>query len=400
MSEKQTTHGKEMSQDAWDLLYLMDCALNGSKPEEDRVVRMNLEKLRRMSVFHNIEVMICMALEETEAFRSAGASVVQEWKKGKGKSLRKSMLMDAAKEQVLAEMEAAGIWYMPLKGSILQDLYPHYGMRQKGDIDILYDTACRDKLKSVMKKCGLEPDHADTHHEVFLKPSVCYFEMHSALFGKGEFRFRRMHEYYKEIHGRLLGDEESRYGRHLSDEDFYIYMVAHMYKHYRSVGTGLRSLADVYIYIWKKEDGLDWDYIMTELGKLGLETFETEVRGLSRKLFGADAPAERPKLTDDEESMLSEFVSAGVYGTSRGKVERRMKEVRIEDGTLDAGSRRRYIFRRMFPDMEWFRTYKPFYAKHKICIPFFLVYRIFRQLFCYRKGLMSELHTLREMGKK
>lgn len=47
---------------------------------------------------------------------------------------------------------------------------------------------------------------------------------------------------------RLLGDG---YEKHFSREDFYIYLVAHEYKHYFLGGTSLRSLADTYIYLKK-----------------------------------------------------------------------------------------------------------------------------------------------------
>ena len=49
--------------------------------------------------------------------------------------------------------------------------------------------------------------------------------------------------------------------------------------------------------------------------------------------------------------------------------------------------------------MEWYQNYEPFFAKHKVLIPFFLVYRFFRRLFG-KKKIWNELRAMREFGKE
>ena len=49
---------------------------------------------------------------------------------------------------------------------------------------------------------------------------------------------KRMTEYYQDVKSHLILDEGSRYGYHFSDEDFYLYMLAHEYKHFSGSGTG------------------------------------------------------------------------------------------------------------------------------------------------------------------
>ena len=71
--------------------------------------------------------------------------------------------------------------------------------------------------------------------------------MHRALFGPG--REEKLYEYYKDDEKRLLGDG---YEKHLSPEDFYLYVAAREYKHYSVGGTGLRSLVDTYVYLQKE----------------------------------------------------------------------------------------------------------------------------------------------------
>ena len=51
-----------------------------------------------------------------------------------------------------------GIWYAPLKGILLQALYPKYGMRQMSDNDILYGVEGQKKLIAMMKKRGYKTE--------------------------------------------------------------------------------------------------------------------------------------------------------------------------------------------------------------------------------------------------
>ena len=64
------------------------------------------------------------------------------------------MLLDAEREQVFKEMDAAGIWHLPLKGSVLKSLYPKPWMRQMSDNDILFDPEYQSEVKDIMVKRG------------------------------------------------------------------------------------------------------------------------------------------------------------------------------------------------------------------------------------------------------
>ena len=65
-----------------------------------------------------------------------------------------------------------------------------------------------------------------------------------------------------------LGDG---FEKHLSQEDFYLYVTSHEYKHYSAGGTGLRSVLDTYVYLQKAAP--DMDYVTAEAEKLGMAEF-------------------------------------------------------------------------------------------------------------------------------
>ena len=52
-------------------------------------------------------------------------------------SVRKNTYFEAVNQEVLNSIEEAGIWYMLLKGAVLREYYPRFGMRQMSDYGIL-----------------------------------------------------------------------------------------------------------------------------------------------------------------------------------------------------------------------------------------------------------------------
>ena len=101
------------------LTYLMACSLQGTKPEEALLANIDMEALLRLAKAHSVSAMVCMALEQTDAFRCAEESIQLKWLDAKNKAVRKNMLLDAERHQLEKEFAEHGIWYMPLKGSVL-----------------------------------------------------------------------------------------------------------------------------------------------------------------------------------------------------------------------------------------------------------------------------------------
>ena len=97
--------------------------------------------------------------------------------------------------------------------------------------------------------------------------------------------------------------------------------------------------------------------------------------------------------------MLSYFTGSGTYGTTKHYVENRMREAQPDNDAPSWKRKLRFIRGRLFPTMEWYENYEPFFARHKALIPFFLIYRFFRRIFG-KKGIRSELRAMQEFGKK
>jgi len=290
-----------------DVAYLAGCAVNGRTPDATRVGGMDPARLYAAAERHLLASVTAAALERAgvkdDAFTQA-----------RGRAIRRIALLDADRAAVTAQLDARGIWYMPLKGAVLKDCYPHLGMREMADNDILFDDARAAEVRQVMESLGFAAkQYGVSVHDVYHKPPVSNFEMHRALFGPSH--EKRLVDYYAGVKRRLVKDEGNACGFYFTPEDFYIYITAHEYKHYANGGTGMRSLLDAYVYLKRYGDALDGAYLRAELSALALTDFEARNRSLAAHLFGGEA------LTDAEREMLDYILASGTYGTLQHSVE-------------------------------------------------------------------------------
>lgn len=421
----EKTNTEYINQIAYDMIYLASFGINSKgKPDEKCLERYrtneeNIKELFRMSAKHFIDALVGTTLKR------AGVVLPKYWEERMVKAVRKVILFDAERKKLCAWMDREHIWYLPLKGIVLKEYYPSVGMRQMSDNDILFDAGAWERVEKHMCSEGYEAESVGKgNHDVYQKPPVYNFEMHRSLYGRGN--DERWVEYYSDIKNRLLSDQPEvvcdsvhgagenttanqtestnggniSYGYHMSDEDFYIYITSHAYKHYSGSGTGIRTLLDFYAYLNAKEESLDFDYIQTECRKLGISDFEKCNRRLCRKVFSShqiyDRVAFEQSLSADEMEMLKYYLSSGVYGTFERMVENRIEKQKKTDGRGKL-SKLTYYWHRVFPGMELYGNY-PLLVKHKFLIPAYWFYRIVRMLFS-KKRRNHILHEVKVVKK-
>ena len=356
--------------------YLCSCAVNGTVPEEERLQGTDPELLYEAAQKHLLQAAVGMALE------SAGIRT-QKFTQAIAASQRKNALLDADRAQVLTALEKEGIWYMPLKGCLMKDLYPRYGMRQMADNDILVDPDRRNDVRKIMEGLGFSTEHYDvSNHDVYHKLPVSNFEMHVYLIN-GESN-DELETYYMNVKDRLIKDERTEYGYHFTEEDFYLFMIAHEYKHYVLSGTGLRSLLDTYVYVKRKEKELDWEYIRRESIKMGVADFENMNRSLAVHLFDGE------KLTVEEQKTLDYIISSGTYGTIANGVENKIQK----------NGRMGFFLSRVFVPMNTMKNLYPVLRKAPWLYPAVDLWRIISKFFTNNKKYMYEVKAALGLVKK
>ena len=322
---------KEIDKTGEDMLYLITCALHSQTPDKDKVCGMDLAALYRYARRHTLAAITYDALELLgssigEGLRALAkddtvVSVLTKWKETRDKALRKNLMLDAARKKLFWYMDAEHIWYMPLKGAILKDLYPRQEMRQMADNDILFDAEYEAAVKDYFVREGYEViSYAKGNHDVYDKEPVYNFEMHTSLFGEAHNEVWA--EYYKDIQSKLKkSDNHFQYS--FTDEDFYIYFIVHAFKHFDGCGTGIRYFVDSYVY--QNAKNLNRGYIEGELDKLGVLAFEKTFRSISMKIFGKGETVSQ--LNTEEYSMLCDSMFAGTYGNLQSGIDKKLHKI-------------------------------------------------------------------------
>ena len=355
------------------LVYLAGCVVREEAPDREKLKGIETESLYQLSKQHMMTAAVGMALESCGLTDKRFQIAVLQ-------AQRRLVLLEAAKEHLFAEMDKAGIWHMPLKGAVLKDYYPKFGMREMSDYDILFDSTKAEKVREIMEAAGFETQHyGGKAHDVYIKPPSLHFELHKRLFGprQGD----RIFDYYSGIEQRLEAKENNPLEYRFRQEDFYIFLIAHTYKHYADKGTGLRSLLDVYVSNHKLN--LDYAYIDKELKKLGLLRFEKSCRSLAEKLYGRD----EPEVVRDE--MLDVILNGGVYGSMDNRIKRRLN-------IYGAGfwGKLKYLQKRIFIPMSEIKDTYPFIWHHKVLLPLVPLNRIWKAVTIHRKRAKEEISAL------
>ena len=380
------------------LLYLMACALQGVSAREEVLADADLKQLLIMARKHSVASMVCMALEKTAIFANADEAAKKQWLEAKNKTIRKNMLLDAERKAILHELETQGIWYMPLKGSILKGWYPKPGMREMADNDILFDPSGREQVQQIFQNRGYTTvSFRKGNHDVYEKAPIYNFEMHVSLFHR---TYKELTERYENVKERLLPVDGTAYQFAFTPEDFYVFVIAHAHKHYSHSGTGVRTLADIYVMDRHLGGIMDRDEVEQKLTQLGIAEYEQHSRVLAEKLFSAVRPLAEIELTEDEKKMLLYYCDATTYGTVDNRIYNRLHELQENSENIKLWTKVKYCCIRLFPGKESCKFAYPFVYKHPWTLPFFWVWRIVYRSIASKKNVQQELKALKAVGKR
>ncbi len=384
-----------------DVIYLAACALHGRCPRREAIERMDLEAVFCQASRHSMQAITYMAVARYMAeYGREGLwePLLEQWKKSHDAALHFLVMADIEKESLLNVLEQRGIWYMPLKGTVIQELYPRLGMRQMSDVDILIDPTRRAEVRDLMAQQGYRKVCYGTEHpDTYQKGTVC-FEMHHGLFPRVE-QNRVFCHYYRHVKDILLADH-GQFGFRFGPEDRYVYHTAHAYKHFSDMGDGIRSLMDVYILCEKAGESFDRSYVADQLARLGMTAFEGLSRELAQILFSPvchDWGAEDGLLTEEQREMLDFHISSGTFGTEQQRIGRLIGAAGADGAGV--GAKLRYVLRRLFPGRDYYKMKYPVAHRFPVLIPVFWLWRLITMGFNKPKQRLYELKILRQSKK-
>lgn len=295
------------------------------------------------------------------------------------------MVIEAQQELAASDacekLEKMGVRHMLLKGSVIKSFYPSPDMRTMGDIDILVDSArCGDVIDAFVADGFSFVGEGDLHSNV--KKGNAYIEFHRSMVDSCH---KVLSSYYGD--GFHLPQKCGGCEYKLSDEDFYVFLIAHIAKHYRYGGTGIRSLLDLYVYE-KALPSLDFDYINGELDKIGLLVFCNKIRKITYDWYSGD-------FSGEFDTMSQYIVSGGVYGIAGTEMQNSYIFDHINENIRF--QKIKTLFKIVFPSYDEIKIRYPSIGGKKILLPLFWIIRFFDTVFHGSRGISRRIEDSKKI---
>lgn len=271
--------------------------------------------------------------------------------------------LDYELKQICCVLEEAAIPFIPLKGSVLRELYPEPWMRTSCDIDILvHESILEHATRVLAEKLNYKVGEKWGHDISLYSPTGVHLELHYAMIEETQVASSLV--VLDRFWDSAIPCESCRYQHRVSDEMFYFYHIAHMAKHVRSGGCGIRPFLDLWILNHRVEHSKpNRDSLLSEGGLLA---FAEAAEKIAELWFSG-------KSCDDALAKQFEkyILGGGTYGTLENSISVR----RANAGKL------KYIFSRIFVDNSFLVLMFPVLKKHPWLMPFGQVMRWFKLLF-------------------
>lgn len=268
-------------------------------------------------------------------------------------SMLRTLMQVCEAKNLQQKFEQAGIRNQVLKGTILKQLYPSPEMREMSDVDFMLYEDSFEMVEKLLVESGYGKIEEVKHHAVFSKKPYLILEAHWALYDKNV--DKGQYQYYKDNFKAVLVPGK-QYTYDFSKEDFYVYMIAHMAKHFYENGCGIRNIADIYVYLKTQGDVLDKNYIAGELKRLGLTNFEMHMSNLAKIWLGGEP------TTEFYNQLFDYMIDCGIYGKGENGVWGQFVKDQEERGS----SLRMWYY---FPGIDYMKEHYPWLEKYSWLLP-------------------------------
>ncbi|MBE6924047.1 MAG: hypothetical protein E7466_02245 [Ruminococcaceae bacterium] len=186
--------------------------------------------------------------------------------------------------------------FIPLKGMVLQDFYPEKWMRISSDMDIALHPEDMGRAGALLEsRLGYRPKAMSDHDISYISADGVRVELHHTLIEDDPV--------LSDFWSHAAPEDGSRY--RLEEPYFYHYHMAHLAKHFRHGGCGIRPLLDLWLM---ERHGMTPPWPALE--QAGLNTFTNACRRLSRCWFDGQP------MEDDLREMEAFILQGGLFGST------------------------------------------------------------------------------------
>lgn len=328
----------------------------------------DISKLYRLSCIHSVTNLVHDALIDNGV--NFSKEVLSKFKNEKLKLNLKSQRLEYASLEIFKALEDAKIYFLPLKGSVTKKYYPKENMRFSSDVDILIKKEDEKRVQKILtEQCDLKFYKSYQDEKTYITTDGEFLETHIDIVD-GEKAYAKI---FDNILEKCSSAENGSCRLVMPNEYVATYNVAHLAKHFRQGGCGLRPIMDAFII--KEKMLYDNGRVEGLLEKIGLKKFYQGVMALVNCFFNGG------EYSNDLLIMKEYILNGGNYGSLGNKV------------LLDSVAKNKGVsfFRKAFPNVSYLKGSYKILEKSFLFYPFCLIHRWCSLLFGKRKILAKKM---------
>ena len=208
-----------------------------------KLTQNQLSELLKLAECHDLTHIVGYAMQKNnllpkneigEAFEKAIFKVVYRYERNNFELSR-----------ICSTLEEGEIPYIPLKGAVVKDYYPEPWLRTSSDIDVLIKEADLEKACQLFQeKLDYKSNYFGNYDVSLNSKSGVHIELHYKLEATGDGNVDKV---LANVWQRSHLKENTNYHYIMSDGMFYFYHLAHMYKHFKYAGCGVKMVLDTWL---------------------------------------------------------------------------------------------------------------------------------------------------------
>lgn len=256
-------------------------------------------------------------------------------------------------EKAKALFKIGGIPFVPLKGTLVRDLYPEPWLRHSCDVDLLIREEDLEKAVHILTGAGFQTKNKKDYHDVSLFYGGAHLELHFNICENIPRIDSALSQVWK--HTVKISD----YEYHETGAFFLYHAVAHLLYHFVRGGCSLKQFLDIWLLRQKGE--FDEEELKQLLSTGKLERFYEIICEVSDIWFGGK------KQTELSRKIEEQVMNKGLAGA------RRLSDsinIMLEGGI------RKHVLRSVFLPMREMKWIYPALEKHPFLLPHYYWKRI------------------------
>ncbi|MGN1295226.1 MAG: nucleotidyltransferase family protein [Bacilli bacterium] len=289
--------------------------------------------------------------------------------------IKRNNTQKEALKEIKELFDEANIPYMCPKGFSIKSLYDAEELRFMSDIDILIDKENMEKASSLLLSKGYEQKTKSDHDVGFARKPYIFLEIHHMLISSKDIGG----DFVKKSLNNVKFLSPSKEFIFQKREDEFIYLLFHLLKHYVHAGSGVKNYIDMYLYLNRYKEEMDFSYIHQAYKETKYEKECYFIEEVCLNLFD-----------DKYEDFVKTIIGYGTYGTLDSLYEKELKK--------SGGSKVKWLFTRAFPSFSSMKPMYPVLEKKGgfLLLPFCYLHRFGRLVTKDRKFAKKRLSYMKK----